>query len=92
MVLILAGVAFAVADRQLEADLRRCKRAVNNEADNNGRNPISENLSGSHCLEAFDVADGTIVRANESVENGAQYLDIQMAETFEVKTQRSVFL
>ena len=45
---------------------------------------VSSNLKGSHCLEAFDYSEKTIVRLNDSVNNGANFLDVDIVDTFEL--------
>ena len=45
---------------------------------------MGSNLKGSHCLEAFDYSEKTIVRLNDSVNNGAAFLDVDIVDTFEL--------
>ena len=45
---------------------------------------VGSNLKGSHCLEAFDYSEKTIVRLNDSVNNGANFLDVDIVDTFEL--------
>ena len=45
---------------------------------------VGSNLKGSHCLEAFDYSEKTIVRLNDSVNNGATFLDVDIVDTFEL--------
>jgi hypothetical protein len=45
---------------------------------------IAENFVGSHCLEAFDVSFKTIIRTNDSLRLGAQFLDEAETENFQI--------
>ena len=43
---------------------------------------IADNFDGSHCLDAFDIGEKTIIRWTESEELGAKYVNATVIETF----------
>lgn len=81
---IIFSFLVAVKSEDLIEELRSLKNPEKSSGLTRDKRAIREHFSDLHCLQKFETSEQTIIRTVESQKNGAVFINVSTADSFEL--------